>query len=257
LNPSDRGDYTSPSQIAKTLTQGWVNREGYCPSCGSKLSQYPANLPVADFYCPNCTLDFELKSQSRTFGNKINDGAYETMLKRLGSNNAPSFYLLNYNRFSLEINDFLVIPSHFFAKDIIQKRAPLRESARRHGWVGCNIGIQGMPESARVYYIRNRQIIERKSILESWRHTTFLRDATDLESKGWLVDIMSCVERLNKQEFRLAEAYAFEPYLASRHPGNHHIRAKIRQQLQILRDRGYLEFAGVGRYRLTRAITPV
>jgi len=32
---------------------------------------------------------------------------------------------------------------------------------------------------------------------------------------------------------------------------NHNIRPKIRQQLQILRDLGFLEFLGDGSYRLT------
>jgi type II restriction enzyme len=31
---------------------------------------------------------------------------------------------------------------------------------------------------------------------------------------------------------------------------NRHVRQKIRQQLQVLRDRGYLEFKGKGRYRV-------
>jgi hypothetical protein len=34
------------------------------------------------------------------------------------------------------------------------------------------------------------------------------------------------------------------------YPGNRNVRPKIRQQLQMLRDRGWLEFTGRGRYRL-------
>jgi hypothetical protein len=30
-----------------------------------------------------------------------------------------------------------------------------------------------------------------------------------------------------------------------------HIKEKIHQQLQVLRDKGYIEFAGKGAYRLT------
>ena len=39
--------------------------------------------------------------------------------------------------------------------------------------------------------------------------------------------------------------------LSKKHPDNHHIKPKIRQQLQFLRDKGYLEFVERGRYRLT------
>ncbi|MEG1603603.1 MAG: hypothetical protein RR340_08305, partial [Cloacibacillus sp.] len=50
-------------------------------------------------------------------------------------------------------------------------------------------------------------------------------------------------------EFTLAQIYDFEEKLSAIHPENNNIRAKIRQQLQILRDRGLIEFAGRGRYR--------
>jgi hypothetical protein len=41
-------------------------------------------------------------------------------------------------------------------------------------------------------------------------------------------------------EFKNADVYAFERELAALHPGNRHIRDKIRQQLQVLRDTGFL-----------------
>lgn len=43
--------------------------------------------------------------------------------------------------------------------------------------------------------------------------------------------------------------YAFESWLALRHPKNHNIKPKIRQQLQFLRDKGFVEFLGDGRYK--------
>jgi hypothetical protein len=56
---------------------------------------------------------------------------------------------------------------------------------------------------------------------------------------------------LNKTDFMLDDVYAFEGELASVYPDNKHIKDKIRQQLQVLRDKGYLEFMGRGKYRLT------
>ena len=44
--------------------------------------------------------------------------------------------------------------------------------------------------------------------------------------------------------------YEFETVLAKQHPDNKHIKDKIRQQLQILRDRNYIQFIGRGEYRL-------
>ncbi len=61
---------------------------------------------------------------------------------------------------------------------------------------------------------------------------------------------MNCVDRLNKKEFFLSDMYNFEEELKIKYPDNKHIKDKIRQQLQFLRDKGYLEFLGRGRYRL-------
>ena len=54
---------------------------------------------------------------------------------------------------------------------------------------------------------------------------------------------------LGKREFSLGEVYAHAEALARLHPQNKNVEPKIRQQLQILRDMGFLEFLGRGRYR--------
>ena len=61
---------------------------------------------------------------------------------------------------------------------------------------------------------------------------------------------MKCVEQIGRDAFTLDDVYAFENELARVYPGNRNVRPKIRQQLQVLRDRGYLTFVGRGRYRL-------
>jgi len=46
------------------------------------------------------------------------------------------------------------------------------------------------------------------------------------------------------------DVYAFEKDLAVTHPENKNVKPKIRQQLQFLRDKGYLTFLGEGLYKL-------
>ena len=46
------------------------------------------------------------------------------------------------------------------------------------------------------------------------------------------------VEAVGRPEFTLADVYAHEAALAALYPGNNNVRPKIRQQLQVLRDRG-------------------
>ena len=60
---------------------------------------------------------------------------------------------------------------------------------------------------------------------------------------------MRCVERIGRAEFTLDDVYSFEPHLSRLYPDNRNVRPKIRQQLQLLRDHGWLIFEGSGRYR--------
>ena len=43
--------------------------------------------------------------------------------------------------------------------------------------------------------------------------------------------------------------YRFASELQRKYPDNHNIRAKIRQMLQILRDKGIIAFGARGKYR--------
>ena len=70
----------------------------------------------------------------------------------------------------------------------------------------------------------------------------------NLGVRGWLMDVLACVNKIRDERFTLSEMYGFEAELQVRHPGNNNVRAKIRQQLQLLRDRGLLEFEGRGVY---------
>jgi type II restriction enzyme len=72
-----------------------------------------------------------------------------------------------------------------------------------------------------------------------------------VEKRGWTLDVLQAVQSLGKMEFTLAEVYAHAGSLAKLHPQNRHVQPKIRQQLQMLRDMGLLEFVGRGCYRLS------
>jgi type II restriction enzyme len=68
--------------------------------------------------------------------------------------------------------------------------------------------------------------------------------------RGWMLDILNIVHRLGKSEFTNQDVYAFERELEKLHPGNRHIRDKIRQQLQNLAKAGLLIHVGRNDYRL-------
>ncbi|VLB90163.1 type II restriction endonuclease DpnI [Streptococcus pneumoniae] len=134
--------YKSNSQKARILTEDWVYRQSYCPNCGNNpLNHFENNRPVADFYCNHCSEEFELKSKKGNFSSTINDGAYATMMKRVQADNNPNFFFLTYTK-NFEVNNFLVLPKQFVTPKSIIQRKPLAPTARRAGWIGCNIDPQ-------------------------------------------------------------------------------------------------------------------
>jgi type II restriction enzyme len=242
--------YSSGSQSARAWTESWVRSWAYCPNCGnSSLSSFPNNTPVADFYCASCREEFELKSKKGKFGPKLANGSFKTKCDRLAASNNPNFFLMNYDLKNLAVVNLFIVPKHFFVRDIIEERKPLAATARRAGWIGSNILLGRIPESGKIHIVQNGAIRPKDVVLEEWQRTLFLRQESP-ETRGWLLDVMTCIESLNKSEFSLSEVYAFDRQLGELHPGNQNVRPKIRQQLQYLRDRGYLEFLGRGSYRI-------
>jgi type II restriction enzyme len=243
-------DYSSRSQQIRIISENWVNKSIFCPNCGDNLNKFENNKPVADFYCMKCSEEYELKSKQGIVGKKIINGAYATMIERLNSRNNPNFFFLTYNKSSLEINNFLTIPKYFFVPDIIEKRTPLNITARRAGWIGCNIVVENIPEFGKIFFIQNGVVNSKDDVLYNWRRTEFVKNTHDIEAKGWILDVLICVEKIKKKEFILEEVYKFESDLKVKHPLNNNIKAKIRQQLQFLRDKKVIDFIGRGKYKI-------
>jgi type II restriction enzyme len=245
--------YKNKSQRARVLTENWMERNGYCPICGAfSIRHYAANRPVADFYCDACKSDFELKSKYSKSGKlmgKVVDGAYDTMIARITSRNNPNFFFMTYANDA--VSNLLMVPNYFFVPAIIEKRKPLSDTARRAGWVGCNIQLSEIPKAGRIYMIRNRIEVDKKVVFSNCAKASRLQ-TSDIEGRGWLLDVLACIEKIKTDQFYLADVYAFENQLAAKYPNNKNIRAKIRQQLQLLRDRGFIEFLSRGVYRKIR-----
>ncbi|MDE0491320.1 restriction endonuclease [Psychrobacter sp. A3] len=247
FNQSLAKNYNSKPQIIRVLSEAWVKDNGYCPNCGIQpLAEFGNNKPVADFYCAACAEQYELKSKQSKLSNIINDGAYATMLARINSDDNPSFFFLTYSQ-EYRVNNFLIIPKQFFKPDIIIKRKPLAASARRAGWVGCNIDLRRVPETGKVFLVKDQQVIPRDSVTQQFQKTLFLRKQS-ITSRGWTLDVWQCIDRLG-DKFSLQQVYAFADELQLKHPDNNHVKDKIRQQLQVLRNKGIIEFVGRGQYR--------
>ena len=52
--------------------------------------------------------------------------------------------------------------------------------------------------------------------------------------------MLRLVQSLGRKEFKTSNMYEYVRHFEELHPDNRHVKDKIRQQLQVLRDRGFL-----------------
>ncbi len=171
------------------------------------------------------------------------------MIEKIEKGDVPNFFYLNYSLQDYKVNNLVIIPKHYFTKEIIIKRPPTKPRGRTNPWIGCNIDVSSIPESGKLYLVKDTKVEDKNIVIDKFNKMLFLRKSKG-ELRGWLLDVLRCIELLDKKEFSLNEIYSFEAFLKIKHPENNNIKAKIRQQLQILRDYGYLSFTKRGEYKL-------
>jgi type II restriction enzyme len=162
---------------------------------------------------------------------------------------APHFLTLHYDPRSWSVLNLNLVPSFALTLSCLEKRKPLALTARRSGWVGCNILLFNIPADARITMVSDGILSNPKSVRKRFHQLRPL-EKVDYEKRGWTLDVLRIVRSLNKQQFRLAEVYEHTDELMALHPRNLHVREKIRQQLQSLRAMGLVRFQGGGRYTL-------
>jgi type II restriction enzyme len=245
-----RERYKSRSQLARIATEAWGAENLYCPNCDSpRLAASTANTPAIDYSCPQCRALFQLKAQSHVFAGRIVDAAYSAMLETIRRDRVPNLVALHYAADRWEVLNLFLVPRFAFSVSVLEKRKPLSSTARRAGWVGCNILLSRIPANARIALVRDGVITKPSDVRRQYHRLRPLAELS-VENRGWFLDVLNVVQSLDKKEFTLGEAYAFEPQLSKLHPNNRRVRPKIRQQLQVLRDKGFIDFLGGGSYRL-------
>ena len=277
--------YKSASQRARVGTESWGAENFFCPVCDSpRLQLAPQGTATLDYTCPKCASPFQLKSQSKQFGAKIVDSAYSKMREAVLTDRTPNLYVLHYDLTAWAVRTVILIPHFAFALSAIEPRKPLAATARRAGWVGCNILLSQIPQDARIPIVGNgtaRPAVEVRRAYQRLRPLAKLK----ADTRGWTLDVLKVVRGLGEEDagvnagrglgeedagvnagrglgeedsgvnpalrktFSLGDVYAHEDALAKLHPGNRHVRDKVRQQLQVLRDMGLIEFLGDGEYR--------
>ncbi|MGP8175465.1 MAG: DpnI domain-containing protein [Terracidiphilus sp.] len=246
---STADSYTSEAQKSRVLSESWFLSNGYCLACDSdRLTATRANTKATDFICPSCRQSYELKATRHRLGRTIVDGAYEPLMNRILGGSAPTLMVLERND-QWMIDSLTAIHHLFLTPNVIVQRKPLSTTARRAGWVGCNIRLDLIAQDAQIYVVHKHIAKNPRIVREKFQRFNRLKNI-ELNSRGWATLTLRIVRSLNQQTFSLNEVYAKEYEFAALYPENNNIHAKVRQQLQVLRDLGFLEFCGRGSYKL-------
>ena len=159
----------------------------------------------------------------------------------------PSLILLRYDPVKWAVADLELVHRACITTSSLIRRKPLSATAQRSGWEGCVISLANVPTLGRIGVVRNGAIRPKAAVLKQWQDSNRLLE-TEPQNRGWVADVLGCVEKLYST-FTLENVCSFEKELAAKHPQNRFVRAKIRQQLQVLRDLGLIEFVSPGVYR--------
>lgn len=241
--------YTSGCQIARRISEDWGKSNLFCAACDNdSVSPTTANTKAVDFICPKCASGYQLKAGRRWNEHRIPDAAYSAMMEAIASDKVPNLLVLQYTP-EWRVNNLMLIPSFLFSASAIQRRKPLSPTARRAGWVGCDILLSAMPQIGKLRIIDGGQVASANAVRDQYKRLRPLIHVTP-RLRGWTLDVLRIVQSLGRSEFSLADIYDYDERLSVLHPENKNIRPKIRQQLQVLRDLGLVSFRGDGHYRI-------
>lgn len=241
--------YKSPSQRARVISETWFSQNIYCLACESNcVARTTPNTRATDFLCKTCGHRYELKTFTKRPPRSLVDGAYASLIARVNASTAPTLCLLGRSE-SWQVQSLIAIHSSFLTPWVIERRSPLSQNARRAGWVGCNIRLDRIPPDGEIAVISEGVCLPKSEVRRRFERFLPLANLS-ADQRGWTTLTLSVIRSLGKNKFALSDLYAREPQFAETYPGNQHVRAKIRQQLQVLRDLGVLAFEGGGQYLL-------
>ncbi len=244
--------YKSPSQIARVVTESWASEQLYCIACASsRLEAHANNSKARDFGCPVCKNEYQLKAKKDRLGNTISDGAYDTMLEAVQSDTAPHLVLMGYAKEAeWRIKDLILIPRFSLTESAIVRRNPLGSSARRNGWVGCNINLKLIPQAVRIPLIQDGTVRTAEAAREDFKRLSQLESIKSTD-RGWMLHTLRILKHYRVGKFSNSLAYKLlTPQLSKLYPNNNHLEPKIRQTLQYLRDAGFISHLARGEWEM-------
>jgi type II restriction enzyme len=150
--------------MARVISEAWAAANLFCAACTSnELRLAGPNTAAYDLTCPRCSEPYQLKSTRRWNDHRVVDSAYAAMVKAIRTDSTPNLLLMHRSD-EWCIERILLIPRFFFTESIVERRKPLASTARRAGWVGCNILIGGIAKDGRIEVVENGECRSPKEV---------------------------------------------------------------------------------------------
>lgn len=248
LSLGDR--YTRNAQRARVITEAWFAAEGYCLHCDSKkVEQTKPGTIARDFICPRCRQPYELKAAAKAHTHIVQDGGFDAMMRRIRAEEAPALMLMHYSP-EWRVQKLVAIHPVFLTPAVVRKRRRphIRPRTGQKYWM-CDLNLTVIPPDGKIVVVdgvARPQDEARKAFRASMRFAEI-----PVKNRGWTALVLAKVRMIGKAEFTLADVYAHEEAMHAVYPENSHVKDKIRQQLQVLRNLGYIEFLTKrGEYRI-------
>lgn len=205
MNPELARGYKSRSQMTRVISEDWGARNLYCISCEeNSLIQAPANTRAFDYICDHCKSRYQLKSSSRLNESRVPDAGYEAMAHAIKSDLVPNLFILQYSE-NWAVLNLLLVPYFFFSISALEKRKPLAPTARRSGWIGCNILLSSIAPEGKIRIVKNGSVVDPGIVRQTYESVRPLsKISADL--RGWTLDVFKLVRDLGRPIFTLGDA---------------------------------------------------
>lgn len=197
-------NYTSPSQRARVISECWFQSYSYCLACDAdSLIRSAPNTIATDFKCPACGHSYELKTFRKRPSKSLIDGAYSSLISRINAGLPPTLCLLERNE-AWEINSLTAIHSSLLTPWAVQPRPPLKATAKRAGWVGCNIRLDRIPPDGEIAIIADGIEESRRETRRRFQRFLPLSNIS-AEQRGWTGLTLTVIRQLQKTNFSLKD----------------------------------------------------
>jgi type II restriction enzyme len=144
----EKNKWKSNSRINGEACEEYAKTQLNCSRCGTNnFEKCKINEKSIDLICNVCKQNYQIKSKKitqkqinnikNTNSIKILGGEYLTTLNNINKN--IDYIIILYESNSYEIKNILYIKSENIIAECILPRNPLKSTAQRAGWRGCNI----------------------------------------------------------------------------------------------------------------------